>query len=104
MTGKLPKRIAAARSTARSSLKERFERFMLLDGFAEDIDALVVASHVPGRRKADYLAFNRAVIIEQKSIDHDVDAKVSAVLDDLVREHGALDGLISRRIGGFRLR
>jgi hypothetical protein len=72
-------------------LKERFERFMSLGDFAENIDALTIADHVPGRRKADYLACNRSVIIEQKSIDHDVDAKVSAVLSDLIRELGPLD-------------
>ena len=31
------------------------------------------------------------VIIEQKSIDHDLDAKVQAFLGDLVRQHGPLE-------------
>ena len=44
-----------------------------------------MTGHVAGRRKADYLACSRSVIIEQKSIDHDVDAKVRAFLGDLTR-------------------
>ena len=90
---RLGNRIAeAARSAASSlSLKERFERFMSLGDFAESIDALTIANHVPGRRKADYLARSRLVIIEQKSIDHDVDAKVRAFLGDLTRQYGPLD-------------
>jgi hypothetical protein len=93
MTDKPSKRVAeAARSAASSvSLKERFERFMSLGDFAESIDALTIANHVPGRRKADYLARSRSVIIEQKSIDHDVDAKVRAFLGELTRQHGPLD-------------
>ena len=73
------------------SLKERFERFMSFGDFAESIDALMMTDNVPGRRKADYLACGRSVIIEQKSIDHDVDSQIRAVLDDLVRQHGPLD-------------
>jgi hypothetical protein len=71
-------------------LKERFERFMSSGDFAENIDALTTTNQVPGRRKADYLARNRSVIVEQKSIDHDVGTKVHAVLSDLVRQHGPL--------------
>jgi hypothetical protein len=74
------------------SLKGRFERFMLSGDFAESIDALTITDQVPGRRKADYLARGRSVIIEQKSIDHDIDARIRAFLGDLVREHGPLDG------------
>jgi hypothetical protein len=93
MTGKPPKPITeAARNASSLSLKQRFERFMSLGDFAENIDALTIASHLPGRRKADYLARRRSVIIEQKSIDRDVDAKVQAFLDDLIRQHGPLDG------------
>lgn len=93
MTDKPPKRVTeAARSNASSlSLKERFERFMSLGEFAESIDALTITNNVPGRRKADYLACNRSVIIEQKSIDHDVDSQVRAFLGDLIRQHGPRD-------------
>jgi hypothetical protein len=83
----------AARSADGSlSLKKRFERFMSLGDFAESIDTLTIANQIPGRRKADYLARDRSVIIEQKSIDRDVDAKVQAFLDDLTRHYGPLDG------------
>lgn len=64
---------------------------MVFDGFAESIDALPIAGHLPGRKKADYLARGRTVIVEQKSIDRDVDAQVRAFLGDLTREHGSLD-------------
>jgi len=86
MTIKPPKRVAqAARSAASAlSLKERFERFMSLGDFAENIDVLTIANHVPGRRKADYLARSRSVIIEQKSIDRDVDSKVRRFLASLL--------------------
>jgi hypothetical protein len=73
------------------SLKERFERFMSLGDFAESIDALTIVSHIPGRKKADYLACKRTVIIEQKSVDHDVDGKVRAFLGDFTRQHGPLE-------------
>ena len=82
-----------ARNTSGSlSLKERFECFMSLADFAENIDALTVNDNIPGRRKADYLALSRSVIIEQKSIDHDVDAKVSVLLGEFIRQHGPLAG------------
>ena len=74
-----------------SSLKERFERFMSWGDFAESIDALTIADHIAGRKKADYLACKRTVIIEQKSTDHDVDGKVRALLGDCTRQHGPLD-------------
>lgn len=88
-----PKRITEPERNAASrlSLKERFERFMSSGGFAENIDALTIANHVRGRKKADYLAHGRSIIIEQKSIDRDVDAKVQAFLNDFVRQHGPLD-------------
>jgi len=74
------------------SLKERFERFMSSADFAESIDALTVANQTPGRQKADYLAFNRSVIIEQKSLDRDVDAKIAALLGVFTRQHRPLEG------------
>jgi hypothetical protein len=64
---------------------------MSLGDFAESIDALTVATQIPGRKKADYLARDRTVIIEQKSIDHDVDAQVRIFLKELTCQHGPLD-------------
>ena len=72
------------------SLKDRFTSFMASGNYAESIDALTKVGHPQGRKKADYLACQRSVIIEQKSLDHDVDAKVRALLIDLVREHGLI--------------
>ncbi len=93
MSDQTPKRVieAVRNTTSALSLKERFERFMSLNDFTESIDALTAADQVPGRKKADYLACNRTVIIEQKSIDHDVDAQIRTFLGDLSRQHGPLD-------------
>jgi hypothetical protein len=70
------------------NLKERFERFMSgLDG-AESIDALMKQSNLPGRQRADYLAFNRDVIIEQKSLEVDLDNKIQPLVVDFFRTRG----------------
>jgi hypothetical protein len=58
------------------NLKERFERFMSILPGVEHIDALMEQCNLPGRQRADYMAFNRSVIIEQKSLDADPDYKV----------------------------
>lgn len=81
---------AASALNGALSLKERFERFMSSGDFAESIDALTASDNIPGRRKADYLACDRSVIVEQKSIDHDVDAWMNAFLSGFVRQHGPL--------------
>jgi len=73
------------------SLKARFERFMAEGGFAESIDAIAPGNLPPGRRRADYLAFDRSVIIEQKSFARDVEHKVREVLSDLTQQYGPID-------------
>jgi hypothetical protein len=73
------------------SLKERFESFMSSGDFAESIDAGAKSHYPKGFQRADYLARNRSAIIEQKSLDQDVDAKVQAFLGDLVPAYGPLD-------------
>lgn len=60
---------------------------MVTSDFAESIDAIAAANR-PGRQKADYLACDRSVIIEQKSFDRDVDAKVRGLLGELAQQHG----------------
>jgi hypothetical protein len=72
------------------SLKARFASFMASGNYAESVDALTKVGHPHGCKKADYLAFHRSIIIEQKSLDQDVDAKVRTLLTDLVREHGPI--------------
>ncbi len=54
----------------------------------ENIDVLMQQCNIPARLRAYYLAFKRLVIIEQKSLDVDVDNKVQAFIDDVVRERG----------------
>jgi hypothetical protein len=73
------------------SLKTRFERFMAEGDFVEGIDAITPGNQPPGRQRADYLAYDRSVIIEQKSFDRDVELKVRAVLSDLIQQHGPIE-------------
>ena len=73
------------------SLKERFESFMSSGDFAESVDAAAKLHYPKGFHRADYFARNRTAIIEQKSLDQDVDAKVRVFLGDLIRVHGPLD-------------
>jgi hypothetical protein len=69
-------------------LKTRFERFMAgLEG-AENIDDLMKHSRLPGRLRADYLAFDRDVIIEQKSLEVDLDGKIQTFVADFFRTQG----------------
>jgi hypothetical protein len=67
------------------TLRERFERFMLSGKGVESIDELMRQCNLPNRKWADYLAFNRSVIIEQKSLDVDPDYKIANFLNDLIK-------------------
>lgn len=60
-------------------------------GGLEDINSLTRDYSVPGRRKADYLAFGRRAIVEQKSLDVEPAYKVRDFIDRLSRD---------RNIGG----
>lgn len=53
----------------------------------ENIDTLMRPCELPGRLRADYLAFNRFAIIEQKSLDVDPDYKAQAFIDKMIRDH-----------------
>jgi hypothetical protein len=68
------------------SLKARFEQFMSVFPGAENIDALMRDCDLPGRKSADYLAFNRSCIIEQKSLDSDPAHKVQSFVNELFRK------------------
>jgi hypothetical protein len=70
------------------SLKERFEQFMSCLQWAENIDDLMRNSTLPGRLRADYLAFRRDVIIEQKSFEADLDTKVEPLIIQFFRDRG----------------
>jgi hypothetical protein len=54
-----------------TSLKQRFQRFMLSTPGVESIDDLVRLreSELTGRKRADFLACDRRVVIETKSLD-----------------------------------
>jgi hypothetical protein len=54
-----------------TALKQRFETFIrTFEGF-EDIDAVLKGQDLPGKRRADYLLRDRAIIVEQKILEKD---------------------------------
>lgn len=65
------------------TLNDRFEQFMLSTRGVESIDQLLKQSVIEGRQRADYLACNRRVVIEQKSIDVNPDYKIQRFLNTL---------------------
>jgi len=65
------------------TLKDRFQQFMLSTKGVESIDHLMRHYVLEGRKRADYLADNRRVVIEQKSIDINPDYKIREFLDKL---------------------
>lgn len=71
-----------------ASLRERFESFLkTLDGF-ESIDTLLKAADPHGRKRADYLAYNRHIVIEQKVLQSNPTAKPQKFVDKLAHERG----------------
>ncbi len=65
------------------TLKDRFEQLMLSAKGVESVDQLMKNSVIKGRQSADYLACNRRVVIEQKSIDVNPDYKIQRFLNTL---------------------
>ena len=57
---------------------------------AENVDSLMAECSLPGRQRADYLAFNRRVIIEQKSLECDPHDKAQALIEDFLRRHNTI--------------
>ena len=74
------------------SLKERFEEFILSMEGVESVDRLMADCDLPGRKRADYLALNRRVIIEQKALDIDPDHKVPEFFDKRTDLDNPVDG------------
>jgi hypothetical protein len=66
-----------------TSFKERFERFRLSIPGVESIDALLRYRARTGLQRADYLACDRRVVIEVKSLDVSPDYKIQRFLDGL---------------------
>jgi hypothetical protein len=61
---------------AMPTLKGRFPQFMLSTEGVESVDDLLKHCVLEGRKRADYLACDRRVVIEQKSIDVNPDYKI----------------------------
>jgi hypothetical protein len=65
------------------TLKDRFEQFMLSKKGVESVDHLLKHCVLEGLQRADYLACDRRIVIEQKSIDVNPDYKIQQFLDKL---------------------
>ena len=70
-----------------TSLRERFKRFMRSTPSVEDIDDLVRPreSELVGRKRADFLAYDRRVVVETKSLEVDPVDKIQRFLDGLAQ-------------------
>ncbi len=84
------------------TLKERFAQFMLSTPGVESIDEILRSYTVPGKQRADYLACDRNVVVEVKSIEKNPDYKIQRFLDDLASsnrlpggDHTTLGALLS---------
>ena len=74
------------------TLKERFEEFILSLKGVESVDSFTAQCDLPGRKRADYLALNRRIIIEQKSLDIDPDHKVPEFFEKHTNLNNSVDG------------
>jgi hypothetical protein len=83
-----------------TTLKERFERFMLAEQGVESVDRLMKDCMLPGRLRADYLAFERRAIIEQKSFDVDPRSQIQKFIDELAGNR-AIDDYTQTSLDGF---
>lgn len=63
------------------SLENRFKSFMKSVEFAESIDDLLVGKQYEGKQRADYLLFDRKVIVELKNLAEDPSSKVEQEID-----------------------
>jgi hypothetical protein len=73
-----------------ADLLKRFETFIkTVHGF-ESIDELLKGVHVEGRKRADYLLWDRQFIVEQKILIADPSYKPQKFVDDLIKKRGIL--------------
>lgn len=73
-----------------SNLKVRFEEFIKgFPGF-ESIDQLLISGDPQGKKRADYLLWDRKIILEQKSLELDPSEKLQNFMDQVISENGIL--------------
>jgi len=72
------------------TLIERFEAFIKTRRGFENIDELLRQRHIEGKRRADYLAWDRRVIVEQKVLVMDPADKPQRFVEDLIKQRGIL--------------
>ncbi len=64
-----------------ASLEDRFKSFMKLVSFAESVDDLLAGKEYKSKQRADYLLFERKVIVELKNLAKDTSSKVEEEID-----------------------
>jgi hypothetical protein len=73
-----------------SDLKDRFEKFVkTLDGF-ESIDQLLDGCDPHGKGRADYLFWNRSIIVEQKVLEVDPNEKPQKFINELLEQRSII--------------
>lgn len=74
------------------NLGNGLEEFILSLNGVESVDRLMAQCDLPGRKSADFLALNRRVIIEQKSLDIDPHHKVPEFFEKHTNLENFVDG------------
>jgi hypothetical protein len=69
-----------------ANLQERFEAFIKAVRGFESIDTLLQDAHVEGKKRADYLLWDRAIIVEQKVLVADPSDKPQKFVDQLMKQ------------------
>jgi hypothetical protein len=71
-----------------ANLQERFELFVTKSRGFENIDDLLRDNHIAGKKRADYLLWQRQVVVEQKVLVGDPFAKAQKFIADRIQEKG----------------
>jgi hypothetical protein len=69
-----------------TNLQERFESFIKTVRGFESIDELLKDVHLEGKKRADYLLWNRQIIVEQKVLVDDPADKPQKFANQLMNE------------------
>jgi len=73
-----------------TNLKNRFETFIRTVRGFESVDDLLKDRPREDRKRADYLLWDRRIIVEQKSLETDPSYRPQQFIDDLIKERGIL--------------
>jgi hypothetical protein len=73
-----------------SDLSRRFDAYLRSVRGFESVDTLLDGVHLEGTKRADYLLWNRSVIVEQKTLESDPSDKPQKFMDRLLEERRVL--------------